>query len=183
MGDVDGGGTTSPVMPNSSGGESSQDELESPEHENLLMGDEPEHGRNNLLQGIPLDQQVHHDPFQLPLVGAGALGGPPVLPMGGAAGAMQGKLTCGINLEQKTKQIYIRCRRYAGYGWWAGSRAAWPCDGSCPKVPIFLHNWIIGEGNTRNFLNQIVFSSGPLEVQEGATIPIRPHRLHQGFAQ
>ena len=101
MGDVDGGGTTSPVMPNSSGGESSQDELESPEQENLLMGEEPEQGRNNLLQGIPLDQQVHHDPFQLPLAGAGALGGPPVLPLGGVAGAMQGELTCGISFKME----------------------------------------------------------------------------------
>ena len=99
MGDVDGGGTTSPVMPSSSGGESSQDELESPEQENLLMGEEPEQGRNNLLQGIPLDQQVHHDPFQLPLVGGGALGGPPVLPMGGVAGAMQGKAHIRLEFE------------------------------------------------------------------------------------
>ena len=107
MGDVDGGGTTSPVMPNSSGGESSQDELESPEQENLLMGDEPEQGRNNLLQGIPLDQQVHHDPFQLPLVGAGALGGPPVLPMGGAVGAMQGGLSCEIMSLEMERQLFF----------------------------------------------------------------------------
>ena len=93
MGDVDGGGTTSPPIPSSSGGESSQDELESPEQENLLMGEKP--GRNNLLQGIPLDQQVHHDPFQLPLDGGGAQGGPPVLPM---AGAMQGKICLKMDI-------------------------------------------------------------------------------------
>ena len=91
MGDADVG--ASPVVQSSSGGESSQDELESPEHEqeHLLLGEEPDQGRN-LLQGIPLDQQVHNvDPFQLPLVGAGAFGVPPVLPMGGVAGAIQGK--------------------------------------------------------------------------------------------
>merc|ERR1719318_1663176 len=88
MGDAEGG--TTPVVQSSSGGESSQDELESPEQELLLLGEEPDQGRN-LLQGIPLDQQVHNvDPFQLPLVGAGAFGVPPVLPMGGVAGATQG---------------------------------------------------------------------------------------------
>ena len=97
MGDAEGG--TSPVVQSSSGGESSQDELESPEQEHLLLGEEPDQGRN-LLQGIPLDQQVHNvDPFQLPLVGAGAFGVPPVLPMGGVAGAMQGKHRSPISVK------------------------------------------------------------------------------------
>ena len=99
MGDADVG--TSPVVQSSSGGESSQDELESPEQEHLLLGEEPDQGRN-LLQGIPLDQQVHNvDPFQLPLVGAGAFGVPPVLPMGGVAGAMQGKHRTPVNVENR----------------------------------------------------------------------------------
>ena len=83
-----------------------------------MLGEEPDQGRN-LLQGIPLDQQVHNvDPFQLPLVGAGAFGVPPVLPMGGVAGPMQGKHRTPVNVEDrlwKNDNFVCRCRRNAGY--------------------------------------------------------------------
>ena len=91
------GDTVSGVIQSSPGvssGESSQDELESPADPDREEGgpqgltvrrEQGEAEIRNQLQGIPTDHvHMHHDPFQLPLAGAGL---PPVLPMGGA---MQG---------------------------------------------------------------------------------------------
>lgn len=94
MGDATSRGTVS--SGGGSSGESSQDELESPEEGGqqglpALPQDQGEQEIRNQLQGIPADHvHVVHDPFQLPLAGAGAL--PPVLAMGGAGvpGALQG---------------------------------------------------------------------------------------------
>lgn len=91
----------------SGSGESSQDEMESPDAEfmdhnvdqNIMQGldvrqdgavgghevecPEPVAEHRNALQGIPEHQ--HNDPFQLPLAAAALPLGPPVLPMGAAA--------------------------------------------------------------------------------------------------
>ena len=102
----------------SGSGESSQDEMESPEAEDhgegqhimqgievreeigAVGGQEDEechevaHENRNQLQGIP-DHLQHHDPLQLPLAVAALPLGPPVLPMGAAAN-LQGLENLGL---------------------------------------------------------------------------------------